>query len=58
VGLQQALASRSVIDQLGIVMSGHKLDADEAFGILRRSARGRQGAERSGGCDPHRQVSL
>jgi GAF domain-containing protein len=37
--LQQALVSRSVIDQaLGILMSGHKLDADEAFDILRKAS--------------------
>jgi GAF domain-containing protein len=37
--LQQALVSRSVIDQaLGIVMSGHKLDADEAFDVLRKAS--------------------
>ena len=37
--LQQALVSRSVIDQaLGIIMSGHKLDADEAFDILRKAS--------------------
>jgi GAF domain-containing protein len=37
--LQQALVSRAVIDQaLGIIMSGHKLDADEAFGILRKAS--------------------
>jgi GAF domain-containing protein len=37
--LQQALVSRGVIDQaLGIIMSGHKLDADEAFDILRKAS--------------------
>jgi GAF domain-containing protein len=37
--LQQALVSRWVIDQaLGIIMSGHKLDADQAFDILRKAS--------------------
>jgi GAF domain-containing protein len=37
--LQQALVSRAVIDQaLGIIMSGQKCDADEAFDILRNAS--------------------